>query len=105
MDYKQEFQLTTEQMAELHLTARTPGWAILLTCFRKLERLALDELASFRTGDQSFELRGKVTGVRRGKELVDEVYKNTHSTALENDKQTEESNNAAGESRIVGIAA
>jgi hypothetical protein len=63
-----------------------------------LDHQALDELASFKSGDQSFELRGKVTGVRRGKDFVESVYKDTHSSILEPDKQIEESNNATRES-------
>jgi hypothetical protein len=56
-----------------------------------MDLLALNNLHGFKNGDESFEFRGISTGVKQGKEIIDTLYAETHSS--NNNKQLEDSKN------------
>src|SRR5678809_1532276 len=79
MELLDKLELSPEQVTDLTELVKLRQWSTLLLVFRRLDRLATEQLIGFSDQFNAYERRGFVKGVRLGLDTVQGIYSQTHS--------------------------
>jgi hypothetical protein len=94
-DYK-DYGLDQTDLDNLQKIAESPEWTSLTKLFREMDRVATEQLIASNSGENFFERRGYVLGIRKGKSIADEIYSNTHGAIRHETPITSGSRNGSG---------